>query len=546
MKIPKTTSSRSQTSTRSPLHVEEQHVITIDTDSAPRIMFYGENFLVEDLPVGTRVIYPRRPLAGLPNSRAAIRWALNHPEGMDPLHALLEPGMKVTIAVDDISLPLPPMARPDVRETVLEIVCELLADHGVDDVHIVIATSLHRRMTDAEIQRMVGDKVWKAYGPDRLYNHDACDPDGMVVLGKTRHGEIVECNRRAAESDLVIYVNINLVPMDGGHKSVGVGLCGYETLKAHHTPKTIVDSDSIMDPGRSALHQSVDRIGRVLESTVKVFHIETVLNNRMFSGPMDFLMKNEDDFTETDRLKFQAMKWTLDRTPRALRREVFMRVPAAYQLIACNAGACEPVHEKTLKKCFDQYAVQTEGQADILITGIPYISPYNVNSKALNPLLVQVMALGYFFNMYRGRPLVRKGGVLILTHPCTDAFDPVHHPSYIEMFNRVLTETTDAYTLETKYQDEFAHNPSYVELYRRGNAYHGAHPFYMWYWGQAGREHLGKIIVVGADNATVPRILGWERADTLSEAIAMGRSFAGRSAQITMMHHPPILIADVT
>ncbi len=30
-----------------------------------------------------------------------------------------------------------------------------------------------------------------------------------------------EINRRAAESDLVIYVNINFVPMDGGHKSVG-------------------------------------------------------------------------------------------------------------------------------------------------------------------------------------------------------------------------------------------------------------------------------------------------------------------------------------
>ena len=30
-----------------------EQVITIDTDSAPRIMFHGENFLVEDLPVGT-------------------------------------------------------------------------------------------------------------------------------------------------------------------------------------------------------------------------------------------------------------------------------------------------------------------------------------------------------------------------------------------------------------------------------------------------------------------------------------------------------------
>ena len=522
-----------------------EQVVTIDTDSAPRVMFHGEDLRVEDLPVGTRVIYPKRPLAGVDNRKAAIRYALNHPEQMEPLHALLEPGMKVTIAVDDISLPLPPMKRPDIRQTVLEIVCEMLEDHGVDDVHIIIATSLHRRMHEHEIRRMVGDRVYRAYYPERLYNHDACDPDGMVVLGKTRHGELVETNRRAADSDLCIYVNVNLVPMDGGHKSMGVGLCGYESLKAHHTPAAIRDSNSFMDPKSSELSRSVDRIGRVVDENMKVFHIETVVNNRMFSGPLDFLMKREDDFTEADRLKLEGMRWTLKKTPRALRREVFMRTPAAYELIGCYAGATEPAHEKTLDKCYEQYAIEIEGQADILITGIPYISPYNVNSKALNPLLVQVMALGYYYHMYRNKPLLRDGGVLIISHPCSDQFDPVHHPSYIEFFNRLLPETRDSYTLETKYQDEFAYNPSYVELYRRGNAYHGAHPFYMWYWGQRGRERVGRVIVVGSDNTTVPAMLGWERADSLAEAIAMGRSSMGRSAQITMMHHPPILMTDV-
>ena len=39
-----------------------EHIVTIDTDSAPRIMFYGENLMMEDLPVGTRVIYPKRPM----------------------------------------------------------------------------------------------------------------------------------------------------------------------------------------------------------------------------------------------------------------------------------------------------------------------------------------------------------------------------------------------------------------------------------------------------------------------------------------------------
>jgi len=523
----------------------DENIITIDTDSAPRILFHGEDFLCEDLPVGTRVIYPRKPIAGLPNPRAAIRYALHHPESMEPLHALLEPGMKVTIAVDDISLPLPPMVRPDIRETILDIVLSLLSDHGVDDIHIIIATSLHRRMHDFEVRRMVGDKIFDAFWPDRLYNHDACDPEQLVQIGKTAHNEVVETNRRALESDLVIYVNINLVPMDGGHKSVGVGLCGYESLKAHHTPKTIVECDSYMDPKRSALHRSVDRIGRVCEQHLKVFHIETVLNSRMFSGPLDFLMKNEDEFTEADTLKFQAIKWTLKRTPRALRREVFMRTPSPYELIAVHAGKAEEVHEKILAKSYEQYSIPVEGQADILITGIPYISPYNVNSKALNPLLVQVMALGYFFHMYRNKPLLKKGGVLICTHPCHDAFDPVHHPSYIEFFNRLLPETRDAYTLEKKYQEEFAYNPTYIEMYRRGNAYHGAHPFYMWYWGQAGREHCSDVIVVGSENRTVPDLLGWKRADTLAEAISMGRARMGRSAQITMLHHPPILICDM-
>src|SRR5205807_2446611 len=194
----------------------------------------------------------------------------------------------------------------------------------------------------------------------------------------------------------------------------------------------------------------------------------------------------------------EGLRWTLKRTPRKLRQNIFNQVPAAYGLIACAAGKTELAHEKILATCRRQLFVKVKGQADILIAGIPYISPYNVNS-ILNPLLVQVMACGYFFNMNRGIPLVKKGGTLIVTHPCMDEFDPVQHPSYIEFFHRLLPETTDALELHRKYEKEFAQNPSYVHLYRKGNAYHGAHPFYMWYWGENGRQHLGQIIAVGTE-----------------------------------------------
>src|SRR5216110_2528958 len=141
-----------------PRHKEDDQVVYIDTNSAPRIIFSGEDLLLEDLPVGTRVIYAKPPIEGLANPGAAIRYALNHPLGTEPLYAQLMPGMRVTIAVDDISMPLPPMVRPDVRQTVLEILMELLAANGVDDVHIIVATSLHRRHTKEEMRRMAGDK----------------------------------------------------------------------------------------------------------------------------------------------------------------------------------------------------------------------------------------------------------------------------------------------------------------------------------------------------------------------------------------------------
>jgi len=332
--------------------------------------------------------------------------------------------------------------------------------------------------------------------------------------------------------------------MDGGHKSVAVGLCDYESLRAHHDPQTIRDSDSYMDPARSALNHKCVRLGKLVDEHLNVFHIETAINNRMYGADMDFLLRNEDDFTAFDRMKFEAMRYTMGKLPRAARRKLLHSRPAQYEMIACYAGKTEPVHEKIVAKGFEQYAIPIRGQADILITGIPDISPYNVYS-ILNPLLVQVMALGYHFNFYRNKPLLKKGGVMIVHHPCFDEFDHDFHPSYIEFFNRLLPETRDAFTLREKYEREFANNPSYIEMYRRGNAYHGAHPFFMWYWGENGRQHVGKVIAAGAETAHVPAILGWERADNLTEAIAMARSFMGNSAEITMLHQPMIGIADM-
>src|SRR5918911_2295994 len=106
---------------------EDAQVVVHDRKSPPRMIFSDSEILLEELPVGTRVVFPNPPTEPLANGRAAIRWAINHPEGSEPLHAKLRPGMRVVVAMDDISLPLPPMRTPDVRQLMLEIVLNLLA-----------------------------------------------------------------------------------------------------------------------------------------------------------------------------------------------------------------------------------------------------------------------------------------------------------------------------------------------------------------------------------------------------------------------------------
>lgn len=521
-------------------------VVTVSHRSAPRLVFSGDQVIEVDLPVGARVIYPKPPIEPLKDLEVAIRYAIHHPYGSEPLYAKLKPGMKVCIAIDDISLPLPPMRTPDPRQKVLEVVLALLADHGVDDVTMIIANCLHRRMTAAEVKRMVGEKIFAAYWPDKLYNHDAEDEEQMKYVGTTDQGEVVKLNRVAVESDLVVYVNLNFVPMDGGHKSVGVGLCGYETLCAHHNPQVMRRCHSYMDPDpkKSALHESVDRIGRLVNQKLNVFTIETALNNRMFDSNLDFLARNEDDFTQADKLKARALVESLKRIPQAARQAIFEKVPAQYGVTGVFAGATEAVHPHTLEKVNSQYFVPVHGQADILVSGIPYIGPYNVGAF-LNPLLVQCQALGYLFNFYRGQPLIKQGGTMIVFHPCSDRFDADQHAPYIEFFHRLLPETRDAVELHKRYEKKFSQNPAFVEMYRRGKAYHPAHAFYMWYWGEAGRQHVGRVIVVGADNEYVPKILGWETAPTFQHALRLAKDSAPPDPQVTMLHVPPIVMADV-
>jgi hypothetical protein len=518
-------------------------VLEVDERTPPLLVHAGESFQLERFPLGTRVIYPPDSLPAVRDVRSAIDEALANPLDSEPLAELLTPGMKLTIAFDDISIPLPPMRSPDIRQRIIEAVLELAAAKGVDDVELVAANALHRRMTPAEIKHIVGERVFASFFPDHLGNHDAEDRANLLNLGQTDRGEDVEINRRAAESDLLVYVNVTLTAMSGGPKSVAVGLASYNSIRHHHNVHTLKHSQSFNDPPHSAMHHSYDRMSALLAEHVKIFTIETTVNNDTFPSQLGFLNKREWEWSIRDQASYVAVKRANDLAPAKMRRKIWHSTQAAYGITGVHAGDPRAVHPRTLANVHRQQLTEVNGQSDVLVFGLPYICPYNVNS-IMNPVLVMCFGLGYFFNMYRGMPLVRPGGALILYHPMPLEFHPVHHPSYIDFFDEVLAETTDPATIEAKYEKQFAQDEWYRHLYRNSYAYHGVHPFYMWYWGAHALEHLGDVICVGADRRAARR-LGFRSASSLADALEMASDTVGSSPSISYLHTPPLTLADV-
>jgi lactate racemase len=521
-------------------------VLEVDERTPPLLVHEGEGFRLQKFPLGARVIYPPDALPKIKRLRDAIRHALDNPHGSEPLRELLKPGMKLTIAIDDISLPLPPMQSPDIRQLVLEEVIELAASKGVEDLKLFMANSLHRRMTADEIKHAVGERVFRSFYPKDLKNLDAEEPGNLVYVGKTDKGEEVEILKRAMESDLLVYVNINLVAMDGGHKSVPIGLAGYRSVRHHHNVNTMLHSKSYMDPrpGVSAIHDSCKRMGDLLKANgLKIFTIETTLNNQTFPEPFGFMNKREWEWSLLEQGTYIAAKKANDLGPSQVKHQIWLRIKSPYGVTGINAGETEAVHERTLAKLHEQQLVEVNGQSDVLVLGMPYLGPYNVNS-IMNPILVHCLGLGYLFNMYRNKPVVRPGGVLVMFHPMPNEFHQVHHPSYVDFFEEVLAETNDPSTIESKYEERYATDPWYIHLYRKSYAYHGVHPFYMWYWGAHALDYLGDVIVVGGDPRTTQR-LGYRPASSFRDALEMAGETVGRSPSISYLHVPPLAIADV-
>ena len=93
-----------------------------------------------------------------------------------------------------------------------------------------------------------------------------------------------------------------------------------------------------------------------------------------------------------------------------------------------------------------------------------------------------------------------------------------HHPSYKEVWDRVLPQMRDPYAIMARYGDEFASHPAYGERYRNCVAFHPIHGLLATHPLRR-MKHAARVIVAGAEDPRVPQRLGFEHAASVEDAI---------------------------
>ncbi len=511
------------------------------------LTFSGNNIVNARLPDSAEVFYARPPIPGIKKRDIpqAVVKAFENPLGMPPLKDLVGANSRILIAFDDNCQPFPETSLPDIRQQALEALIPLLYSYGVqkENLRLVCAVALHRKMKKHELARMVGPRIMGEFYPQQLDNSDAEDPDDVVDLGETELGEPVRVTRGVVESDLVIYVDSVQIPLNGGHKSVAVGLGAYDSIANHHHPEMTAESPHVMQPEGSRMHDCIERLSHVIQKHARIMVMEAAMNNATYPFHVRYLGKPPARCNFAEKIVRAATPTALALLPESARRMALRGVRADYDAIEINAGAIDPVHVRTLQAMKDQMTIPAPKQYDTVVFGLPDLSPYAVDAR-INPVLVVSDVLGYVFNWFYNKPVVKKGGTVIILNPCFEVFHDEYHVAYRKFYEEVLPVTTDPFEMKEMFQEKYARDPYLIDCYRHRFAHHGFHPFTVWYWATYALKYLSKVILVGPADDTGAKRLGVSWSPNMDHALGQAREASGGN-EVAGLTIPPFFYFEV-
>ncbi len=293
----------------------------------------------------------------LQNRDDAIREAIENPIGLSKsIFEIVNPGETVAIVVPD-------SFRTSRIEQVLPILVTGLLEAGISavDISFVYATGTHRGPTPDEERRILGNYLYEQF-KGQTFAHDPRDDQNLVFVGTTSRGTKVHLNRRVQEADRIIATGAVVLHYFGGYgggrKLIVPGVAGINTIASNHSMNLHPTEDQI-DP-------SV-RIGGLVGNPVAEDMLEAAQ------------LSHVDCIVST-----------------VLNRES--------KIAGVFAGELNAAHLEATKFAREQFAVEIEERADLVIAASPSTQNFVQTHKAL-------------FNAYQA---VKPDGRIILLAPCPE------------------------------------------------------------------------------------------------------------------------------
>ena len=156
-----------------------------------------------------------------------VRRALANPIGSKKLKELISSQDKVIILASDVSRPCPSnILLPPILEELKE------AEVNKDQITIVFGLGIHRKQTEEEKKRLVGENI---YNQIKCIDHDI---DNCVKIGTTKRGNEVSIFKEVLKSDFIIATgNLEFhyfAGFSGGAKAIAPGICSRSTIANNH------------------------------------------------------------------------------------------------------------------------------------------------------------------------------------------------------------------------------------------------------------------------------------------------------------------------
>ncbi len=198
---------------------------------------YGKTGLDIMVPDRAVIIEPT-PLSGLNDEKAAVQKALRQPAATPALKDMVTPSDTVAIVISDMTRPTP---NHKLVPWLLEELCH------VPNANFVIINGLgsHRANTKEELVQMLGQEVVDTV---RVINHNAFEPEELVLVGKNSYGSDVYLNKTYVNCTFKIVTGFIephfFAGFSGGPKGICPGIAGISTIQDFHNAQMIGSTNS--------------------------------------------------------------------------------------------------------------------------------------------------------------------------------------------------------------------------------------------------------------------------------------------------------------